>query len=369
MVSETSAYAEEGTAAHEVLEICLREERSPEELVDRVMKNGVVVTGDMAEAVEEAILIIASWRRELVDGGELFLETRVEAVPKNAGTADVGIYGLSKEHGWVLICADYKHGRGVEVEAVVDDEINDQIGYYLIGLALKLGRPIDLARGVVIQPRSPGATEKGFEIDGLELAAWTAGLRRDAEATKDPFAPLRAGPWCRKTWCPASATCEARRALAASQVHRKAVYDDVDVERMDEAAFLEVLELADEIIRDLVPWAKEVLAVGQKFIERGGTLPGWVIDVGRSSRAWCVEEDVVLEVLDFAGIPRDLSEPRKLVSVAQAEKLLKKEKGALKDLFETRTGAPRLVRAEKAKAPLATDRRSQILKGMKDNDD
>ena len=368
MVSPPSIYSEEGTAAHSVLEICLREERDPVELVDRTMDNGVTVSGEMAEAVETALLAVAGYRRGFEEH-EMFLERSVGfpkvGYPDMFGTADVVLYGTNKDGLKELVVADYKHGKGMAVDAETDDYgINDQIGYYLIGAALDVGK-VDVARGVVLQPRSGTGEPKEFVIDGLELAAWTAGLLTDADRTKDPLAPLVPGPWCQKTFCPKMSTCEARKAMAASAVHRKAVYDDVDVEKMDEAAFLEVLELADEILEMHVPWAKEVKAVGLAFIEKGGLLEGWKAIAGRSSRVFAVDDDTVVSFAELSGLEEDEFMPRKLLSVAQLEKLLSKEdRERLKALVLKKEGAPALVRSDNPKPALAFDRRSTILKGM-----
>ena len=369
MVSPPSVYSEEGTAAHSVLETCMREEREPAELVDRTMENGVMVTGEMAEAVDTALVHIASYVRSL-DSVEIALERKV-GFPKLGysdmfGTVDVVLYGTNSDGLRELIVADYKHGRGLQVDAEIEDYgINDQIGYYLIGAALDIG-PVDVARGVILQPRSGSGEPKEFAIDGLELAAWTAGLLEDADACDDPLAPLVPGPWCQKTFCPAMATCPARKAMAAQAVHRKAVYDDVDVEKMDEAAFLEVLELADEILEEHVSWAREVKGVGLEFMKKGGNLSGWKVVAGRSSRAFAVDDGTVITFADLAGLGKDDYMPRSLLSVAQLEKLLSKEdKAKLQDLVLKKEGAPALVRSDNPKPALTFDRRSQILERMK----
>ena len=152
------------------------------------------------------------------------------------GTADVTLIDNDPlGDGWIHLL-DYKNGR-VIVE-VVD---NEQMKNYAVGL---LHEHPD-ALGVVVHLVQPNATHE----DGIirtatytrdELLAFEVELKKAADATSAPNAPLRAGDWC--MYCPAKAECEAFDALARAEAA-------VDFGSEPEE-FLPVPELVTEVVHD-----------------------------------------------------------------------------------------------------------------------
>ena len=82
-----------------------------------------------------------------------------------------------------------------------------------------------------------------------------------------------------------------------------------------------------EQISVLRAWASAVEAEALTRLLRGRGLPGYKLVEGRANRAWSSESNAEKALLEF-GLPIDEVAPRSLVSVAQAEKVIKKMKRA-----------------------------------------
>lgn len=192
-----------GTAAHFLLEKCLRELKSPEEFRDRIiellgdqedgsmlrpmakmptdvkrLQRCFVVDDSMIRGVHIAVNYVMTRCEELgFDPAKLQLETRTNPVPERDdtdGTADVTI------DIWptYLEVVDYKNGRNV-----VEHEDNPQLLAYLAGKAQESGWSHDKYAITVIQPNADH--EEGwvrtFDISREDLQAFVGKHRRAAE--------------------------------------------------------------------------------------------------------------------------------------------------------------------------------------------
>ncbi|QCO05463.1 DUF2800 domain-containing protein [Azospirillum argentinense] len=346
----TSDYAKEGTAAHELAQACLEQNRDPIEFVDRSF-NGVMVTDLMAAAVETYI----KHARSMIEPGDLVLVehrfslealtkgTAVEGVPM-FGTADLVVY--KRELRWLYVL-DYKHGAGVPVEA----KGNPQGRYYALGAALSLqDQGVNPVRVhiEIIQPRvahfgdPPIRTES---LDPMELIEWSADLLEAAERTLAADAPLSPGGHCR--FCPAAAICPAlqQHALVEAQAEFSpagAVTIPPEPTRLTPEQVGRVLDAADTIEK----WLGAVRAHAQGELEAGRAIPGWKLVGGKQgNREWSSETDAALELVG-AGLSDDAIYEKKLISPTQAEKLIgKKAMADLSDLVTRKPGRPTLAPA------------------------
>lgn len=246
------------------------------------------------------------------------------------GTADVTLIDNDPlGDGWIHLL-DYKNGR-VIVE-VVD---NEQMKNYAVGL---LHEHPD-ALGVVVHLVQPNATHE----DGIirtatytrdELLAFEVELKKAADATSAPNAPLRAGDWC--MYCPAKAECEAFDALARAEAA-------VDFGSEPEE-FLPVPELVTEVVHDedytkpdeyraalarkarwiplLDQWTRDIKARIQIELVNRNPVGDWKLVRGRSNRIYSPDEVTAQNVLNNKwGIPDDyLFEAPKMKSPARLEK-------------------------------------------------
>ena len=152
-----SSFADEGTAAHTIIEWSLNNDVKPDHYKGELMRvvNGVTRTPDMmvdffsqggvierdtSWEVDDDMLGHLNVFTDIVDqlceieGAKLFVEERVSTshvlkIKDQFGTVDALIVAPGE-----LIVVDYKHGRGVEVSA----EENEQLMMYALG-ALVLG--------------------------------------------------------------------------------------------------------------------------------------------------------------------------------------------------------------------------------------
>lgn len=307
-----SENAAEGTAAHEVLERCLKQY-----LVDQTFLNpfdmvgleilGFEVTDEMAEAIS---LVIDVVKAELHKGGELLVETKIDIITGTVGgTLDIAIIRPFEE----IIVIDFKYGRGVIVSAMD----NKQMLLYLLGLAIQYGCP--KAKLGIIQPRVQSGEPVSFwDVPEDYLEAFQPELMRHIEMTKDPAALQIAGSWCR--WCDAKAVCPALRkdlgtALAPVQNHTL-VFPDVKALTMEN--IVKVLDYKERIEK----WLDAVCAHAFEIAFNGGEVPGYELAKKRANRQWKDEKEVLTKFADLG----DAIVTVKVKSPAQLEKIVPKDR-------------------------------------------
>lgn len=208
-------YALEGTAAHSLLEMCLRLDQDPEKFLGHEIEEGFLVTEEMAAAVGHALDFV----RQTLDTNprmRLHIETRVKIGPliglhngELEGTADIIL-----EDGSLCIVADYKHGAGIYVDA----RDNSQLKLYAAGARERAGKAFYKYQNVIIQPRiyaNNGRPVRDFHITESELINWLQKtVRPSAHAALAPNAPRNAGAHCK--WCGAAGRCREFARHAAS---------------------------------------------------------------------------------------------------------------------------------------------------------
>ena len=209
-------YALQGTAAHSLLEMCLRLDQDPERFLGHEIEEGFIVDEDMAHAVAQGVEFV---REELKRNKamNLHIESRVKIGPliglnngELEGTADIIL-----EDGRMCIVADYKHGAGIYVDA----RKNSQLQLYAAGARHKLGSPFFKYRTVVIQPRmyvNNGRTIRDDHFTEGELVTWLQStVKPSAHAALSPNARRVAGDHCH--WCPAGGKCRTRATFMSSK--------------------------------------------------------------------------------------------------------------------------------------------------------
>lgn len=317
----TSVYAEEGTRAHELLEMALRIEVDPMELVNPENEGAKA----MAEAVGHVVDYVNAWLA-VTPGGEYHTElTLVWGAMWGRkdlfGTTDVVLTSPS-EHAVV----DLKYGQGVLVEA--DD--NTQLQTYLVGVRAMFGaRP--KYKVVIIQPRAyhDVGPVRVFELTDEELLAYADRLIKGVRAAEAPNAPRVAGNHCR--WCLAAPVCRtlADHSLRVAAVEFSAADAEADApmelrptENLDSfqlAKLLRYLPLVDV-------WVKAVNGEALRRALSGDHLPGYKLVLGKpQNRSWS-DPALVKEALKKLGLKEDEYAPRELVSPAGAERVMKANK-------------------------------------------
>lgn len=337
--NESSIFAMEGTAAHEVCEMALRQRKDAADFLGDEITVGnhkFEVTSEMVEAVQ---VYLDTIRADYEDGDIMFIEHRFDLSSIWAGMFGTNDAGLYKKNGELKVY-DFKYGRGHAVEA----EENPQLAYYGLGLinvpSLK-GARLSGVELVIVQPRAPhkDGPVRRWKTDAVHLADFMDELRVGAEATTAPDAPLVAGEHCK--FCPAAGICPALRDVAITQAQDEFVDSDPG-ELTNEAlsALLEKCGLIEDGIR-------AIRAEAVSRMKGGGRLPGWKFVASRAIRKWNDEGSQAIEKLTtLFDLDEDAVVERKLRSPAQVEKLLpKSDRAALAAYYNKTSSGVTLARA------------------------
>lgn len=318
LASTTSVHAEEGTAAHTLAELCLREQRSPEDFIGTTI-NGRPVDEEMAESVQVFVDYCCSLATQ---SDEHWIEQRINLAPLNPpapmfGTLDFGAYHAASQE---LEIVDLKYGRGVLVEV----EGNKQARYYAIGAWLQLGggRAISQVKITIVQPRAAhtAGPVRSEVVSVAELLDFVGTLFAAAAETQRPDAPLVAGDHCR--FCKASAICPAQQRLAeqVAMVEFAALPAD-QPPAPDTIPLPTLLEMMQQM-PILEAWIKACYAHVEGLLLSGYEVPGYKLVQRRATRKW-IDPDATLAVLrNELHLPEDEILDMSLKSPAQLEKLL-----------------------------------------------
>lgn len=344
----SSIYADEGTAYHMLGEMVLKSP-SKRAFAFQGMSLGVrdhkfLVDDEMIETVQVYVDAVVETLEAAGKGAELRIEHKFNLdwlYPGLFGTNDA----LVGEAYGTLYIFDLKAGRGVAVEA----ERNSQLMYYAVGAAY--GDDYADAELVIVQPRAvhPDGPTRRWRISTADLMTWAREvLLPAAKATEDPAAPLAVGDHCR--FCDALAVCPAQHehALAvAGEVFSEAPSAPPAPETLSLEQIRRVLDGSDMVeawINACRDYARQQLEHGQvKSVDLG-----YKLVPGRASRKWKDEGEAAATLEMSLG---DEAYIRKLLSPAQAEKVLKDKK-----LLESMVEVTRGVQL----APLS-DKRDEIV--------
>lgn len=343
-VDKPSVYSAEGTAAHNLLEMCLRTGRDAQAFKGRVLQADgfeFEVDDDMVDHIQWTIDQVKDY---VGDDGVLMTEQKLYyadylGVDREAGwgTGDVVII-----RGDEVIVADLKYGKGVGVSV----EKNPQLMLYGLGaVAEHNGIAADLVRArlVILQPRTSRRPSE-WDISVEELEAWGRSTARSIVNTVRNAQEIQGPEWndtflrpgeeqCR--FCKAKATCPKLREEVAGTVcdgsapatpdeFEAIVQGEIEDPRMaseDDAWLAAVMAKAD-LIED---WLKAVRAEVERRLLAGGAVPGYKLVQGKQgNRAW-TSKSAAEEAMLAMRLKQDEMYERSIISPTAAEKLLAKE--------------------------------------------
>jgi len=364
-----SIYALEGSAAHKLAELCIVEDKSPAEYIGQLIavpdktKLEFKVTEDMAENVALYTNFVKKMApKHKIESKEILrgIETKIsldEVIPDVFGTCDCDVYNaLTKE----LIIIDFKYGAGIDVEAAE----NYQLIMYALGVANKIWLTqsdktrntlsiYDLIKKInliIVQPRSFRAENKikTWEINTQKLFYTVAHIIKPGLVrSKAGDTHLQMGSHCR--FCKAIKDCPElhRRVneIASKRFNPKTITDQDIIESYN----LKVI--VAQYFTDVELFALDKLISGEM-------IKGLKLVRGRSSRFW-LDEQRTNKLLNLWLENEDKVFIKKLISVAQAEKIIKKEMpGMLKNLSSLigkSSGAPVLALADDKRPAISVD--------------
>lgn len=349
--AETSVFAEEGTLAHEMSEVMLRNllgiysDREHAAEIKKI-KAHKLFTSEMPEQVSKYVDYVwgeyaASESDPNGTGAELFIEQKTdlrEWVPESFGSCDSVIIADGK-----MKVIDLKYGKGLQVEA----EENSQLMLYGLG-ALHLNElsyDIDQVELTIHQPRLNHVST--WVISAEALREW--GTDVVAKKAKLAFAgkgKFCSGDHCR--WCKAAPVC---RELSKKNLE-VAKHDFAKPAILTDEELMAVYDQLDRI----AAWTKSVKGYVLSEAINGKKWDGLKLVEGKSNRKWINEDEAQVTLINEGCTSEEITNV-KMKGLGDIEKLLKKKKklSVIKDLVVKPAGAPTLVLESDKRPEYSTD--------------
>lgn len=336
----TSEAAEEGTLAHKLAELRVRNYFSPVDVSKRKltfaikkMKEDPLWDDEMLVHTETYLDYIKQTALKLPSEPHVDVEKRVDYglyAPEGFGTADCIL-----TQGNTLYVIDFKYGKGVPVSA----EENPQMMLYALGAyeSCKILYPIERIHLAIVQPRLPeGITEWECPLgELLEFGEYVKERAALAFVGDGEFAPGE--KTCK--FCGARKQCRAR-----SDYNVKQAFDLGELPPLitNEEAGKRLLAMRDVAAyqKDLQEWALSECLAGKE-------VPGWKAVEGRRSRDW-TDMDAAFEKLTKSGVvAEEILWEKKPLTLAQVEKTIGKKDfaDAVGEFVIQKPGKPALVEA------------------------
>ncbi len=337
-----SEYAKQGTAAHELAEIKLRQLLGVNDSAERRRLTSALNTAmsspyydaEMESAVNSyvdtvaAVFMAAKARSK--DAVILF-EERLDFsawVPEGFGTGDVLIISDG-----IMDVIDLKYGKGVPVSAVD----NSQMRLYGFGgyQAYDWLYGIIEIHMMIVQPRLDSVSTD--EITAIDLLAWGETIVKPAAALA--FAgegEFSAGDHCR--WCKVKASCRARTDANMAAI----AYEFKEPALLDEDELASILHVAGQ----LQAWAKDVENYAyEQATKKQARFPGWKLVEGRSNRAITDKKKAASILMSHTLDTEKVMKPQELLGISDLEKRIGKKElqELIGDLIIKPPGKPVLV--------------------------
>lgn len=395
---KSSAFADEGTAAHELASWALEGDGNCSAFIGRLSHDAgrpIQITADMAHDTQVYVDAVLAYARDnvLFVEQELSLE-HITGEPEAMGTSDsVIINAAAKE----LQVHDLKFGRGVLVnasDAKRDDNGNlyegpneQMAGYALCAYEqFKDFCELETVLMVIHQPRLGHTSEFRMTVSELVAFGETMSIRAKVawayltELRHDPRAASKldaadalvpGDKQCK--FCRAKAACPAIRNMALN-----AIADDfIDLETAPVAvkvveAAIERVEMSDDDTLDrLYPllgliedWGRAVLGQIEKRMHEGASFMNCKLVQGKKgNRAW-IDKTEVETVMKSMRLKADEMYDFSLISPSSADKLLAKANpkrwAKLKPLITQSDGRPSV-------APITDKREALVTKAPSDD--
>lgn len=306
--NETSSYAEEGTAAHDLAEHKLKKALK--------MRSKKPTSPYHSDEMDEMTDLYVEYCLELIERSkenckdlQILIEQKLDFsdyVPEGFGTGDLVVVGNGTLH-----VVDLKYGKGIIVSA----EKNPQMMLYALG-ALSLFDmlyAIEKVSIAIVQPRVDNFST--WEITVEELLQWAdEELKPKALIASTGGGEFCAGDHCR--FCRAKNQCRARAVKNLELLK----YEFQDPALLTDIEIAEIIGLADELAK----WAGDIYTYATAVaINEGRQWDGFKLVEGRTRRTY-TDEIAVAETAKKAGYTDIFKQS--LITITEMEKLMSKKK-------------------------------------------
>jgi hypothetical protein len=299
----SSKYADEGTLLHNVMDLILTTDQTPESFAGMEYE-GIKLT---QELIDEKVYPALRALDDIDPNKEMeyATETRV-----GFGDFLPGVFGSTDVLGRIgrrAIILDWKFGSGIAVDA----DSNPQLMFYA---AAAMRTPeaqwvfdgVDEIECIIVQPPSV----KRWVTTTKRIKQFEQELAMAVKISQMPDAPLNTGDHCR--WCAAKPTCPKMTGLVDRSLH--AQLDVLNVEQI--AGYLKKADMLEQ-------WIADVRGLAHQVLDAGKPVPGFKLVAKRATRQWADDDQALVAMLN-EGIPESELLTSKVISPAQAEKVLKK---------------------------------------------
>jgi hypothetical protein len=298
----SSVYADLGTLLHNAVAQVLDEGVTPESLLGMKYQDQVLTQDHIDNKLHVALNLLGEIDPKLEM--EYAVETEVgfgDFLPDVFGSCD-----LLGRIGNRAIVLDWKFGDGVAVGV----EENEQLLFYAAA-AMRTPSVAWVFDGateiecVIVQP--PSVKRWVTTVERVKI--FENNLVASVKESQKANAGLSAGEHCR--WCSAKPICPKMTGAVDRALQAQLVSLDADTI----GAYLKNCDLLEQ-------WITDLRALAHQMLEADKPVPGWKLVNKRATRQWANEgqaDDVLSKV-----IPKDELYVAKMISPAQAEKVLKK---------------------------------------------
>lgn len=354
--NKSSVAADEGTLCHELVELETRLKFLPDTLFpgsaerkrEEIQANPLY-KHDMVWCSQEALEFIDRLSYEYDSPPSVITESRVDFsrfVPEGYGYSDVILYGGNRIDVW-----DYKHGKGVAVNAYQ----NEQGSLYGLGaiehVLVHHNQQFDKNCKVgihICQPRNGG--DSSWYTTAEELIDWgintvkPIAVKAYSWATQsiEPDEGPKSGNWC--TFCPVKYKCKACSQMAAVKA-----FGMKEAHMYTDAELSEILSLQSNV----VGWFKKVEEHVKAQVDAGKSFPGWKLVAGRGKRTF-TDTDKAIQRLQQHGYDRALFYETNPLTVAKMEGVVGKKafNEIVGDMVQNTPGAPVIAPESDKREPL-----------------
>lgn len=352
-VDKSSSFAEEGTLAHEIADLCLKNEYEASHYVGMTLEELKIdlstiapseqISREMCNYVQEYLDYVLSHETE---NSILYTEERVNfsnVVPGGFGTLDAAVLDYNKE---LLHIFDLKYGKGVSVDAFE----NTQGQMYAIGMLNEIGFLEEFTdiRIHIVQPRLNNYSYWDISVEDLtKFSHWVA--ERAQLALSDNAPRIPGEKQCQ--WCKAKHNCKALKEFTEDIIMND--FDEMDDSNMDEHSITDIQRKRILDNRKLIEsFFKSVEDSVFLRLQRGESFKGYKLVTGRSNRIW--KEDAESTLVKELG---DGAYTKKLITITAAQKELGKD--VVNELAIKPEGKPTL-------APESDKRQAIIISSIED---
>ena len=344
--NESSVYADEGTAAHELGEYKIRHGY----LHDRMQRpQSDYYTEEIEQATDMYAEFVISTIEEMKQSGAaplVLVEEKLDyshIAPEGYGTGDIVIVGKAADGRGLIHVIDYKNGKGVFVDA----DHNPQMMLYALGALRAYGYiyDIEMVRMTIVQPRLENIST--CEMEASELTAWGESIRPIAKLAYEGKGEQKCGDWCR--FCKAKPICRACAEEALALAREEFLDLDADTAPLEEVETTDAtapygtgtsaptfkspgLVPLDELmailptLNRISSWIEAVFAfISAEAINHGVHIAGYKVVEGRSKRVF-TDTKAVVNAAAAEGYT-DIYK-QELISLTEFEKMMGKKRFA-----------------------------------------